>query len=87
MIEIQQFGKYRCRVAMRSDFEGRPIRPKCEGKDGSECILQAGWLMDEDDPYPGEWAMACQNWDDGLMKDMGISWIASGDLQILERVK
>jgi len=71
MTEIQQFQRYTARVAIRrgDDWE---VRPECERLDGQEVFVTAGWLMDEADPYPGEWAM----W----LEDSAITWIASGDL-------
>ncbi len=84
--KIEQFTKYRCRLAIRSEYEGNPIKPECVDHNGKEVVLSASWLMDEDDKYPGEWAMTSVEFDDPLLKEMGIGWIASGDLEVIDSV-
>lgn len=71
-----------CMVAIRKEYKGRQIRPEALAIDGQVLELTPLWLMDEDDPYPGEWAlgepgMLAVN---GKLQSAGIGWIASGDV-------
>ncbi len=65
----------------RDTYRGRELLPGQKELTGKRIKLVALWLMDEDDPYPGEWALTsggetCA----GLMRVIGRSWIASGDV-------
>ncbi len=84
--KIEQFAKYRCRLSFRPEYAGNSVKPECADHNGKEVTLSAGWLMDDDDKYPGEWAMTYVKFDDPLLKEMDIGWIASGDIEVIERV-
>lgn len=79
----KQFGQaVRCRITTRTEFNGRQAKPEALAIDGQVLELTPLWLMDEDDPYPGEWAlgepgMLAVN---GKLQSAGIGWIASGDV-------
>jgi hypothetical protein len=71
MINKQQF-----RVCIRRDI-GREVKPEAEQIDGNVYWFEHGWVMYEDDLYPGEIAWIAD--DETYPKDAPI-WIASGDL-------
>ena len=54
------------------------VRPNAEQIDGRTYRFRYGWVMDEDDPYPGEVAFLP---DDPAYPDDGPTWVASGDLE------
>lgn len=64
------------RVAIRRDI-GRDVRPGAEQLDGRVFVFIYGWMMEDDDPYPGEVAMIP---DDPTYPVGAPHWIASGDL-------
>lgn len=68
---IHKYKSYTATVKIRKDW---PIKPEAAHLEGQRVSVEAGWIMDEDDPYPGEWAML-------LGAGYPIPWIASGDLQ------
>lgn len=55
----------------------RPVKPEAEQLDGKTFLFVFGWIMGDDDPYPGEAAWIPKN--DGWPDDAPI-WLASGDL-------
>ncbi len=67
-------------VAIRRNI-GRPVRPEAEQLDGKVFIFRMGWLMDEDEPYPGEQAWVPNDFD---WPADAPSWIAAGDLKRYE---
>lgn len=72
-----------CRIKVRPAFRGSPALPCFLEKNGTELTLVAVWLMDEDDKYPGEWALSTDSTCRGLYESIGISWIASGDVEVM----
>lgn len=61
---------------------GRRVRPEAEPLDGKVFKFRPGWLMEESDPYPGEWAMIPernQGW-----PDEAPVWWSSGDMELAE---
>ena len=56
----------------------RTVKPEAEQIDGKVYNFRHGWIMDNDDPYPGEVAWIP---DDGEYPIDAPSWIASGDLE------
>lgn len=53
---------------------------------GKTVVVVVGWQMDQDEKYPDEYALL--PWDKEahqVFHDMGITWIASGDVTIDER--
>ena len=92
IVKIEQYGKYRCRIEMRTEFCGNKQKPGMSVLEGREVDLQALWRMGDDDPYPGEWAMGKTGYisfeDDPLrygddQDEDFLTWIASGDVAIL----
>lgn len=71
---IGQFRHYRATVRIRRG-DGWEVRPEAEALDGTRYTFMASWVMDDDDPYPGEWAMTFE--DPGATS---LLWVASGDL-------
>lgn len=69
-----------CRITVRHEYNGCPAKPEAAALNGQVMKLAALWLMDDEDPYPGEWALGTS----GLLKSSGIGWIASGDVQPIE---
>jgi len=88
-IEIKQLRFYRCRINMRSPYKGRTIKPECGPLQGKIVELQSMWLQDDEDNYPGEWAMGPYevNGESAILLTKAIiPWISSGDLEILEEI-
>ena len=74
-------------VKLRTEYKGRPIRPECEPLNGRTLEFRRGWLMNDDDPYPGEIAWIPTNQDEltGICgAAVVITWLASGDLKIID---
>lgn len=86
-MEIQQFALYRVRLAPRETYKGRPQKPGMSALAGREMVLSAMWLMDENDPYPGEWALGDTGKTRELESAAGIPWVASGDVEIIDVVR
>lgn len=57
---------------------GREVKSGAEQIDGKTYMFRPGWVMDADDPYPGEDAWIP---DDQQYPTDGPAWIASGDLE------
>lgn len=78
--------KLRCRVKIRPDYNGRKPKPGAFAVDGEEHIFEVMWRQGDDDPYPGEYAMAPAD-DDVRRRYYGndVGWISSGDLEILSQ--
>ena len=71
-----------CVYMPRDTYRGRALLPGHKDLIGQRIKVIALWLMDEDDPYPGEWALCAADTRDPLFKVFGRSWIASGDVMI-----
>ena len=65
-------------VKIRPVYDGRAIRPNAQQINDKTYNFMLGWVMDDDDPYPGETAWIPR--DDTYPKDAP-TWIASGDLE------
>ena len=77
--------KVRVRFAFRPEFDGRPLKPEFAALNGRECVMEVGWCMGRDERYPGEYAiLPCGRERSGL--PVYLSWIASGDVEILSVV-
>lgn len=81
--EDHRFKKIRVKLAFRPEYNGRPVKPKLVQFNGWEFNVQALWLMDDEDKYPGEWALGGFGSCDVLFKTTGMSWIASGDVEVI----
>lgn len=68
------------RVSIRRDI-GRQVRPEAEQIDGKVFYFYRGWFMDKNDPYPFEFAMIPLDW---KYPRSAPTWIASGDLKLVE---
>lgn len=82
---------YRCRVTPRDHSpKGAPVLPWVkEQLAGQELILEAMWIGDDDDKYPGEWAMSLSFSEfERINQRYGqtLVWLASGDVEILEEL-
>lgn len=74
--EDRKWSSVECRITMREPHRGEPIKESCLPLQGQVGKFSALWLMNANDPYPGEWALAAEG---GLLETAGIAWIASGD--------
>ena len=87
MCEIEHLGRYKCKVKLRPSYDGRPLKDGAKALDGKILILQADWVQDDDDQYPGEWALSSIYFNELSMITGGaVSWISSGDVEILGAV-
>lgn len=65
-----------CIYTPREQYRGRKLLPGHKELTGRRIELVALWLMDDGDPYPGEWALASPY----SYRVFGRAWIASGDV-------
>ncbi len=72
-------GRFRVRAR---NLPGRELRPETALVEGREFDFVPGWPMDEDDPYPGEWAWCPASPD--YPEDAPL-WIAEGDLEPVKK--
>ncbi len=72
----------KCIFTPRPTFKGRDVRPFLVEKTGMELELIAMWLMDRDDPYPGEYALSTPDSCWLLNRALHVQWIASGDVTV-----
>jgi hypothetical protein len=84
--EIKASDVILCKISIRPEYEGRLMLPQFAELNGTVLEMKALWLMDEDDKYPGEWALwpadkkILNEWLDKYDK----AWIASGDVEMQE---
>ncbi len=64
----------------RASYQGREALAGMLSQTGAQLSVVPLWQMDEDDPYPGEWALGAPDYGELL----GRSWIASGDVVPLD---
>lgn len=76
-----------CEFRPRAEYKGRATKPGLTEKAGARFVLRALWLMEDDDAYPGEYALSTVDSCGGLMKTLGIAWVASGDVFVLPNAK
>jgi hypothetical protein len=62
--------------APRVQHNGNALLPGMQAFAGEALDLTPLWLQDDDDPYPGEWALGTA--DHGFV--LGRAWISSGDV-------
>lgn len=70
-----------CIYTPREQYRGRKLLPGHKELTGRRIELVALWLMDDDDPYPGEWALASPD----SYRVFGRAWIASGDVMPIRK--
>ena len=84
-ISSQQIDTLINKRAFLAKFTPRPqcgkrlLLPELEQHIGTVLLCRIAWQMDNDDPYPGEWAIAGPLGEELL----GRTWIASGDLTLV----
>lgn len=66
-----------CTFSPRETYNGNAMLLGIAEHAGEKVRLIALWLMGEDDPYPGEWALGAA---DRRSEIFGRMWIASGDV-------
>ena len=71
-----------CEIKPRETYQGRQLKPGISQKEGMQFVLVALWEMDEDDPYPGEYALSTKGCKQ-LLDALGIAWISSGDVVVI----
>ncbi len=74
--KVRKIKPVECIYTPREQYRGRKLMAGHKELTGRRIELVALWLMDEDDPYPGEWALASPD----SYRVFGRSWIASGDV-------
>jgi hypothetical protein len=77
--------KVRVRFKPRLKLEYKILKPGVKELDGTVLEVVPSWLMSEEDPYPGEWALISTNSIKSVILD--IHWIASGDVEFIEEIK
>lgn len=83
----QQFKVYECRINIRESYNDRPIKPDVDKLNGQTFQLEALWTMGKGDPYPGEIALFPDKREEKeIFVKHGLSWIASGDVELLKQV-
>lgn len=81
---LQHHQNVRVMLRSRPTYKGRAVKPGALALDGQTFDLMVGWLMDEDDPYPGEWALVPRDRETSLrLYEADMGWIASGDVQVV----
>ena len=83
---LKPYDKIMCRIKIRPEYEGRKASPKAQELNGQIHLMQVLWLQDDEDNYPGEYALRPDDKDIWFKwsKENGVGWIASGDVEILE---
>lgn len=81
--EWDQFDVALCRIKPRPMYDGRPVKQSALLREGMLVQLTALWQCEEDERYPGEWALALPVGD--TFSVLGCGWIASGDVELLEK--
>lgn len=66
-----------CTFTPRETYQGREMLPGMKEHAGETVRLIALWLMNDGDPYPGEWALGAA---DRRSEVFGRMWVASGDV-------
>lgn len=69
-----------CEFRPRAEYRGCELKPGLAEKAGTRLVLRTMWLMDEDDSYPGEYALSSVDSCGGQIKPLGLDWVASGDV-------
>jgi hypothetical protein len=65
-------------VCIRRDLPGKKVKPEAEAIDGKKITAIFGWVMKDDEQFPGEVAWLL---DREFDEDADILWIACGDLK------
>jgi len=72
-----------CVYTPREYYDGAALKPECDKHRGIHFNLIAMWLMDETDPYPGEWTLTTHPSAREIWDLFEVSWIASGDVTVV----
>jgi hypothetical protein len=83
---LERFEIYKCKIKLRPTYKGRPLKEKVKQLDGKIFELECMWQCEEDENYPGEYAMGPRDNKkarEAFMK-ADIGWMASGDMEILD---
>ena len=81
--EEHRYSGVLCEFRPRRKYKERDPKRGMLKKAGTHLTLTAMWKMDDDDPYPGEYALGAP----GLLDVLGVVWIASGDVVALHKQK
>ena len=76
----------RCRIKLRSEYEGQPLKPNVLELNGKVFNLMCCWQIDEGERYSNEYALEPYRKDKAAVEafeNAGISWIASGDIKVI----
>jgi len=76
--------KIKAMVNIRPEYDGQKAKPSAVALNGMVFDFDFQWLMDENDPYPGEIAWAVHDIRKHLEEFPDApTWMASGDLEII----
>ena len=80
------YDKIMCRIKIRPTFRGRKEKPKVQELNGQVLLMQVLWLQEDEDNYPGEYALKPYDEDTWFKwsEENDVGWISSGDVEILE---
>lgn len=83
---MKQFKTYKCKIKLRPTHEERPLREAIGKINGQIFDLECMWLCGRYEFYEGEYAMGPRGNKESeeVFTKVGISWIASGDVEILK---
>jgi hypothetical protein len=77
-----QYRTVACRLTLRETYLGMSLKTEVAALRGAVVHLTPLWQCEDDERYPGEWALGDARGHDAL-GEAGISWIASGDVTVL----
>jgi hypothetical protein len=72
-----------CVFNPRPTWGGQPLKPGMEELRGRTMLLTVCWKCEDDEKYPGEYALEGADPDTiDLLRSVNVTWIASGDVLV-----
>jgi hypothetical protein len=84
-MKLELHKKYLVKANIRPEYNGRAVKESVLPLQDKEFVVRAGWIQDEQDTYPNEYALLFE--DIEMTNTYGIGWISSGDVIIKEEFK
>ena len=84
---MKTLNTYRCKIKLRPQYEGQPLKPNVAELDGKIFDLMCCWQFDTDERYPLEYALEPDRQDFAAIKafaEADLMWIASGDIELIQ---